>query len=88
MINKISYLVIKVLFFTITVRGVSPACVLSSQGVETQHFSCQQKTVTDPVSSHFAIKINANLSQIFENTTLQAFFFKIFLLTSAFCHLG
>jgi len=33
--------------------------------------------------SHFAQKINANLSQIFENTAIQTIFFKFFLLTMA-----
>jgi len=34
--------------------------------------------------SHFAQKINANLSQIFENTALQMIFFMFFLLTMDF----
>jgi len=36
------------------------------------------------LSGHFAQKINANLSQIFENATFQEIFFFIFLLTIDF----
>ena len=50
----------------------------TSQAVETQQISWQEAADRALKTSHFALKINANLSQIFEKTTLWSNFFRLF----------
>ncbi len=57
-----------------------------AQAIETQHAAQQMAAFWALLGGHFAQKINANLSQIFENTIFQAIFFEFFLLTMEFCY--
>ena len=57
-----------------------------AQAIEAQQIAKQKASPWALSRGHFAQKINANLSQLFENTTFQVIFFAIFLLTTDFCH--